>query len=921
MILNNPDANNGLGTPDQKIGKTIGFGVRSEIGGRETDEDSLFAASKGKTPKFRLAEAGRVADEYNKAKQAGSVPPDLEARANALSQDSSEVKVASEQVFDHGVDSLFIVADGAGGHGAGDRASEMTVKEVLKGLAQTPDWKTLSPAQRKEAIKNAVVAANTTVFNTAQAEHTEMMSTLTMAVVIDGEVYVANAGDSRTYIQDEKGNLVQLTKDHSLVQALVDRGMLSESEKATHPQRNYVLQSVGGKKDINVDVFDPVQISGKARLLLCCDGLWESIPNKDELSQVLASQGMSPEQISAALIQKAQENIANGNETNDNITAVVADLDVDKTAQKSTPVSPLPTYVTPPLSSPPIRPLDLTQNFSDEQAERARQLLQQSNTPAPAIPPVAPIAPQPAPAPTGTPPMGSGEWAKRSLENFGNELGKAVTPLAEAISRTVEKWRNRNQPAAARRQALDSGQQLDQILDTWGKTLQERQARRQVQPASGVARVGHMAGDVLLGATAFGVSGAGKEAAKILLGPSGLAIAAVGGGLQSAVRGVGELTRNGGLETAMQRQDVKGLNLFGRYADVETYGARGAVRIVDILQRKFDSPAEKQDRDELLGIIHGSGAEFSAFVGPDRDFNPDNLIKALSFIDSQQLTAEEKLQYKARLSAQAVRTLGRSSQIGYADIDSSKAAELDKFLIEALTQSTTFVEQFQNGTDQQKTQANELIAIMAESHRSRKNMLALKASYLFARTGLGAAKAVAVFEVAQGIMGLFRGTPVLKAPSTPINPRFVPPIKVPPIVPPEVPPSSPSVEVLIPQHTTAGQMVKDFLGQHGVQNQPLWGKEGAKIWGTLAHENVNNNDFWSQSFKMASSAQAQSLDGGAALNVFKELGFNNGHFNEGLLDGLISKAQGGDLESIKKLQALWRWLPPGTKIKIPAGLR
>ena len=164
---------------------------------------------------------------------------------------------------------LFVVADGMGGAQAGEVASQMAVESFDGGL---PDG---TPA---EGLTHVVEDANRRIHERSQsdAQRAGMGTTVTAAYVGEGEVTIAHVGDSRAYLLRD-GDLIRLTRDHSLVGELVARGKLTEEQAETHPQRSVITRALGPEPDVQVDV-QAYQARGGDRFLLCSDGLTSMIP-------------------------------------------------------------------------------------------------------------------------------------------------------------------------------------------------------------------------------------------------------------------------------------------------------------------------------------------------------------------------------------------------------------------------------------------------------------------------------------------------------------------------------------------------------------------------------------------------------------------------------------------------------------------
>ena len=226
-----------------------------------------------------------------------------------------------ESQFD-GDDSLapfgvYIVADGMGGHRAGEVASSLAVRVVASQLMRdvyTPHILKTVPTSDQvpltTALETAVEAAN-------QAVHAQVPgsgTTLTCALIIDARAYLAHVGDSRAYLYYNQ-QLKQVTKDHSYVDKLVELGQITLEAAAAHPQRNVLYRAVGQGEQLEIDLH-LIDLPVGARLLLCCDGLWGMLP--DPIIQAILASAQTPQDACTELIAAANE--AGGR---DNITAII----------------------------------------------------------------------------------------------------------------------------------------------------------------------------------------------------------------------------------------------------------------------------------------------------------------------------------------------------------------------------------------------------------------------------------------------------------------------------------------------------------------------------------------------------------------------------------------------------------------------
>jgi len=166
---------------------------------------------------------------------------------------------------------LYVVADGMGGHAAGDVASQLTIRtiqEAVNTLHLEADGRLPDAA---EWLEQLVTAANQAVYTQRRAADSDMGCTLVLALMFGGHATIANLGDSRAYWLMTDG-AVQITTDHSLVERLVAAGHITPQEARQHPQRNVIYRVVGDKPKADYDLFEQALAPGEA-LLLCSDGL------------------------------------------------------------------------------------------------------------------------------------------------------------------------------------------------------------------------------------------------------------------------------------------------------------------------------------------------------------------------------------------------------------------------------------------------------------------------------------------------------------------------------------------------------------------------------------------------------------------------------------------------------------------------
>lgn len=171
--------------------------------------------------------------------------------------------------------SLYIVCDGMGGHNAGEVASEFAVSVIKKFVEENID------IYGEETLKKAIEEANRKICNYANKSEilSGMGTTVVSALVYNDKVIIANVGDSVCFGINEK-NLNKLTKDHSLVQQLVDAGSISEVQARNHPNKNIITRALGTDDNVDVDIFE-FEKGEYQKYLLCTDGLTNEISEND----------------------------------------------------------------------------------------------------------------------------------------------------------------------------------------------------------------------------------------------------------------------------------------------------------------------------------------------------------------------------------------------------------------------------------------------------------------------------------------------------------------------------------------------------------------------------------------------------------------------------------------------------------------
>lgn len=205
---------------------------------------------------------------------------------------------------------LFVVADGMGGHVAGDYASRFTVEQTLDCITHSEFKEPVG------IIKEAVSRANLELLKEAKEDPAKkgMGTTLVVATCVGNELYTANVGDSRLYVINRE-SITQITRDHSLVGEMVRLGEMNEADARVHPDKNIITRAIGVSDEVSVDFFE-TRIGEGDIILMCSDGLTNEVSDADIKRIVLGQRD---------IVEKVEKLIetANHNGGRDNITVVL----------------------------------------------------------------------------------------------------------------------------------------------------------------------------------------------------------------------------------------------------------------------------------------------------------------------------------------------------------------------------------------------------------------------------------------------------------------------------------------------------------------------------------------------------------------------------------------------------------------------
>ncbi len=215
---------------------------------------------------------------------------------------------------------LFVVADGMGGHANGREASRLAIQAfsdiVVPALLHNVEDENIFV----DLLKDGVHRANLSIYQRNRGQEHMMGTTLTAALLVGEKAYIANVGDSRSYIyRSEKHILAQVTRDHSHVALLVEKGDITHEDMYTHPRRNQIYRCLGEHSSVQTDLFQETLTVGDA-LLLCSDGLWEMVRDP-ALEKIMHTSASRPSHASTTLLEAALE--AGGS---DNVSVIVVSV-------------------------------------------------------------------------------------------------------------------------------------------------------------------------------------------------------------------------------------------------------------------------------------------------------------------------------------------------------------------------------------------------------------------------------------------------------------------------------------------------------------------------------------------------------------------------------------------------------------------
>ncbi len=233
-------------------------------------------------------------------------------RVRALNEDSIYTSTDREGPLSN----LFIVADGMGGHNAGDFASRFVVENVAKFVEEVKAGNSVT------VLRRAIEKTNRFLYEEAgkDPDKSGMGSTIVAATISEDTLFVANVGDSRLYLLRDK--LTQVTRDHSLVDEMVSRGIIEKGSDSYRSRKNIITRAMGSEPEVDVDFFE-VPLEPGDVILMCSDGLINMVDERD-IEKVLRSAGTLKEKCHTLI------KMANENGGRDNVTVIIVEPQISE---------------------------------------------------------------------------------------------------------------------------------------------------------------------------------------------------------------------------------------------------------------------------------------------------------------------------------------------------------------------------------------------------------------------------------------------------------------------------------------------------------------------------------------------------------------------------------------------------------------
>ena len=217
---------------------------------------------------------------------------------------------------------IFVIADGVGGHNAGEVASRIAVEEACKYImTNKSEFSIKNDEHEEENMGNALIRifshVNDAIYSASNEENNlrRMATTLTITFVYGNKLYIGHVGDSRVYLIDNEG-IVRITKDHSYIEELLNNGAITVEEAKNHPERNKITRAVGYERVVMPDIYTCFA-RNDSFLLMCTDGLTHMV-EEEEIRRIIA-ESTEPQEACDILVKTANQNGGK-----DNITVIVA---------------------------------------------------------------------------------------------------------------------------------------------------------------------------------------------------------------------------------------------------------------------------------------------------------------------------------------------------------------------------------------------------------------------------------------------------------------------------------------------------------------------------------------------------------------------------------------------------------------------